>query len=73
MFICTFYHTPVAFCDRGIVFLYYEGGVADATPPFFFCRPAVPAEGDALFHAGVPVRVNMSFSAERGKLLPPEN
>lgn len=34
MFICTFYHTPVAFCDRGIVFLYYEGGVADATPPF---------------------------------------
>ena len=33
MFICTFYHTPVAFCDRGIVFLYYEGGVADATPP----------------------------------------
>ena len=36
MFICTFYHTPVAFCDRGIVFLYYEGGVADATPPFCF-------------------------------------
>ena len=34
MFICTFYHTPVAICDRGIVFLYYEGGVADATPPF---------------------------------------
>lgn len=28
MFICTFYHTPVAFCDRGIVFLYYEGTVA---------------------------------------------
>ena len=35
MFICTFYHTPVAFCDRGMFFLYYEGGVADATPPFF--------------------------------------
>ena len=25
MFICTFYHTPVAFCDRGIVFYITKG------------------------------------------------
>ena len=34
MFICTFYHTPVAFCDRGIVF-YITKGVSLMRHPLF--------------------------------------
>ena len=36
MFICTFYHTPVAFCDRGIVF-YITKGVSLMRHPLSFC------------------------------------
>ena len=35
MFICTFYHTPVAFCDRGIVF-YITKGVSLMRHPLSF-------------------------------------
>ena len=35
MFICTFYHTPVAFCDRGIVF-YITKGVSLMRHPLVF-------------------------------------
>ena len=34
MFICTFYHTPVAFCDRGIVF-YITKGVSLMRHPLY--------------------------------------
>lgn len=42
MFICTFYHTPVAFCDRGIVF-YITKGVS-------LMRHPLPNRQRALFH-----------------------
>lgn len=47
MFICTFYHTPVAFCDRGIVF-YITKGVSLMRHPLFFFRKISGLHGFAL-------------------------
>lgn len=60
MFICTFYHTPVAFCDRGIVFYITKGVSLMRHPLLSYLTIGLPFQVPAVESNSFPFLQNIS-------------